>query len=59
MLIDLDQVEKDYAANNRCYDVRIIADHYGVYKDLFGDAYFVPRVQLNIEVCPIKLLIVN
>lgn len=50
MLIDLDLVDKDYAAHNRSYDVRIIADHYGIYKDLFGDAFFIPRVHMNIEV---------
>uniref|UniRef100_A0A1A9W211 Large ribosomal subunit protein mL38 n=1 Tax=Glossina brevipalpis TaxID=37001 RepID=A0A1A9W211_9MUSC len=49
LLINLDEVSKEYERINRAYDVRIIADHYGVYKDLFDLAYFIPRVNLNIQ----------
>ncbi|XP_075157466.1 mitochondrial ribosomal protein L38 [Haematobia irritans] len=49
MLIDLNEVEKDYNDTTRGYDLRIIADHYGIFEDLFGAAYFVPRVNLNIR----------
>uniref|UniRef100_A0A1B0G4S4 Large ribosomal subunit protein mL38 n=1 Tax=Glossina morsitans morsitans TaxID=37546 RepID=A0A1B0G4S4_GLOMM len=49
LLISLDDVSKEYMRINRPYDVRIIADHYGVYKDLFDLAYFVPRVNLDIQ----------
>lgn len=50
VLIDLSEVQNDYAKTTRGYDLRIIADHYGVFEDLFGAAYFVPRVDLNIQV---------
>ncbi|KAM7349769.1 mitochondrial ribosomal protein L38 isoform 1-T2 [Cochliomyia hominivorax] len=49
LLIDLDEVQRDYANTTRGYDLRIIADHYGIFEDLFGAAYFVPRVNLNIQ----------
>ncbi|KAL9886260.1 mitochondrial ribosomal protein L38 isoform 1-T1 [Glossina fuscipes fuscipes] len=49
LLINLDDVSKEYVQLNRAYDVRIIADHYGVYKDLFDLAYFIPRVNLDIQ----------
>ncbi|XP_023296113.2 39S ribosomal protein L38, mitochondrial [Lucilia cuprina] len=49
LLIDLSEVQKDYANTTRGYDLRIIADHYGIFEDLFGAAYFVPRVNLNIQ----------
>ena len=29
--------------------IRQIADHYGVFKHLFGDAYFNPQVPLNVS----------
>jgi large subunit ribosomal protein L38 len=28
--------------------IKMIADHYGIYDHLFGDAYFVPRVMVDI-----------
>lgn len=37
-----------WARNVGQYQIKTIADHYGVYEHLFGDAYFVPRVPLNI-----------
>ncbi|XP_023158360.1 39S ribosomal protein L38, mitochondrial isoform X2 [Ceratitis capitata] len=49
LLIDLDEVQKEYRATTGQFDLRVIADHYGVFDDLFGLAYFVPRVALNIQ----------
>ncbi|TMW54273.1 hypothetical protein DOY81_000628 [Sarcophaga bullata] len=49
LLIDLDEVQKDYDKTTRGFDLRILADHYGIFEDLFGAAYFIPRVNLNIQ----------
>ncbi|XP_017484222.1 PREDICTED: 39S ribosomal protein L38, mitochondrial [Rhagoletis zephyria] len=49
LLIDLDEVQSEYRATNGQYDLRVIADHYGIFDDLFGLAYFVPRVVLNVK----------
>nr|XP_014099961.2 39S ribosomal protein L38, mitochondrial [Bactrocera oleae] len=49
LLIDLDEVDREYRVTNGQYDLRVIADHYGIFEDLFGLAYFVPRVALNIQ----------
>lgn len=50
VLIDLNEVQKDYDKTTRGFDLRILADHYGIFEDLFGAAYFIPRVNLNIQV---------
>jgi hypothetical protein len=31
------------------FHIRRVAEHYGVYDDLFGDAYFIPRVMLDVR----------
>ncbi|XP_005186602.1 large ribosomal subunit protein mL38 [Musca domestica] len=49
LLIDLKQVDQDYGLTTRGFDLRVIADHYGIFEDLFGAAYFIPRVNLNIQ----------
>lgn len=54
MLIDLDEVDREYRATTGQYDLRVIADHYGIFDDLFGLAYFVPRVALDIQVSLIQ-----
>lgn len=50
VLIDLNEVEKVSNQTTRGFDIRIIADHYGIFEDLFGAAYFIPRVNLSIQV---------
>lgn len=49
--IDLDEVKKDWLISCGPYHIRDIANHYSVYEHLFGAAYFVPRIPLNIHVC--------
>ncbi|XP_053947609.1 39S ribosomal protein L38, mitochondrial [Anastrepha ludens] len=49
LLIDLDAVQSEYRATTGQYDLRVIADHYGIFDDLFGLAYFVPRIALNVQ----------
>jgi large subunit ribosomal protein L38 len=48
--INLDVVKDECFQTSGPYQLKKIADHYGIYNDLFGKyAYFVPRVQLNIN----------
>lgn len=49
LTIDLDNVYEEYKNTTGKYALKKIADHYNVFKDLFGDAYFVPRVALEIK----------
>lgn len=48
MIVDLKDAEKAWLQTNGPNDVRKIAEHYGVFDDLFKDAYFNPRVPLNV-----------
>jgi large subunit ribosomal protein L38 len=48
--IDLSEVKKEWLKTSGPYHIRDVADHYGIFNDLFGKfAYFVPRVGLNIK----------
>ncbi|CAD7080015.1 unnamed protein product [Hermetia illucens] len=47
--IDLDQVRADSLKSNRQHQLVDLIHHFGIYKDLFGAAYFVPRVPLDIQ----------
>ncbi|KAK0088996.1 hypothetical protein PV325_009879 [Microctonus aethiopoides] len=49
LLIDLDQMRKDWWISTAPSQIKTIADHYGVYDDLFGDAYFHPVLPLDIK----------
>ncbi|XP_030381278.1 39S ribosomal protein L38, mitochondrial [Scaptodrosophila lebanonensis] len=48
LLIDLDKVQQAYKQTTGQYDLRLMADHYGIFDHLFGSAYFIPRVALDI-----------
>ncbi|KAI8034193.1 39S ribosomal protein L38, mitochondrial [Drosophila gunungcola] len=48
LIIDLDKVQRTYVRTTGQHDLRLLADHYGIFEHLFGSAYFVPRVPLNI-----------
>ncbi|KAH8367680.1 hypothetical protein KR084_001457 [Drosophila pseudotakahashii] len=48
LIIDLEQVQRTYVKTTGQHDLRLLADHYGIFEHLFGSAYFVPRVPLNI-----------
>lgn len=51
MEVNLDEVKVDWFKTAGPFHIRKIAEHYGVYEDLFGKyAYFVPRVFLDIKV---------
>ncbi|CAL4249939.1 unnamed protein product, partial [Meganyctiphanes norvegica] len=47
--LDLDLVQSEWEETSGPHHIRTLAEHYGIFKDLFGKAYFVPRVILNIN----------
>lgn len=42
-------MEKDWLETSGPHQIRIIAEHFKIYEHLFGSAYFVPRVALDIK----------
>ncbi|KAF5909073.1 39S ribosomal protein L38, mitochondrial, partial [Clarias magur] len=46
--IPLDEVKQEWEKTNGPYHIRRLAEHYGIYRDLFPMAYFVPRVMLRV-----------
>lgn len=50
MEINLNDVHKEWMATNGPVQIKTIATHYGVYQDLFGRAYFLPRVPFKVKV---------
>lgn len=47
--VDLNQTKEDWLETSGPYQIKTIADHYGVFEHLFGDAYFIPRIPMNIS----------
>ncbi|KAK0134300.1 39S ribosomal protein L38, mitochondrial [Merluccius polli] len=47
--IPLDQVQDGWEKTTGPFQIRRLADHYGVFKDLFPKAYFLPQVLLGIS----------
>ncbi|MEE6528087.1 hypothetical protein FKM82_030018, partial [Ascaphus truei] len=47
--IPLDEVRADWERTSGPYHVQRVADHYGVYRDLFGEATFTPRISLRVQ----------
>ena len=51
MQVNIDEVKSDWQKTAGPLHIRKIAEHYGIFEDLFGKyAYFVPRVFLDIKV---------
>lgn len=46
--VSLKEVKEEWLKTAGPFHIRRIAEHYGVYDDLFGDAYFIPRVMLDV-----------
>lgn len=46
--IDLDEVQTNWEIGAGPHHLRVLAQHYGIFSDLFGNAYFVPRIALSI-----------
>ncbi|XP_077126940.1 large ribosomal subunit protein mL38 [Ranitomeya variabilis] len=49
LLIPLDEVRAEWESSCGPAHIQRVAEHYGVYKDLFGEATFVPRVTLRVQ----------
>uniref|UniRef100_UPI00398F7C52 large ribosomal subunit protein mL38 n=1 Tax=Pristiophorus japonicus TaxID=55135 RepID=UPI00398F7C52 len=49
LLIPLDEVKAEWEKTNGPFHLRNIGEHYGVYRDLFNGATFVPRVMLRVQ----------
>ncbi|KAG8570412.1 hypothetical protein GDO81_011265 [Engystomops pustulosus] len=49
VLIPLDEVRSEWEVTWGPNHIQRVAEHYGVFKDLFGEAMFVPRVPLRIH----------
>ncbi|GJQ84260.1 putative DNA helicase [Trypoxylus dichotomus] len=48
LLLNLDEVQDEWLHTEGPSHIKVIADHYGIYQDLFGDAFFMPRVPLKV-----------
>ncbi|XP_036427989.1 39S ribosomal protein L38, mitochondrial [Colossoma macropomum] len=46
--VPLDRVKAEWEKTNGPYHIQRLADHYGIYQDLFPMAFFVPRVMLRV-----------
>lgn len=53
--VDIKRVKEDWLEADGQFQIRSIAQHYGIYEHLFGYAFFLPRVNLDIKVI-LKLL---
>ncbi|KAF7249056.1 39S ribosomal protein L38, mitochondrial [Varanus komodoensis] len=49
LLIPLDESRAEWENTSGPYHKQRVAEHYGLYRDLFNDATFVPRVHLKVE----------
>jgi large subunit ribosomal protein L38 len=47
--VPLKEVKEEWLKTAGPLHIRRVAEHYGVYDDLFGDAFFTPRVKLDIH----------
>lgn len=47
--VNLEDVKNEWLRTSGPYQIRRIAEHYGIYQHLFGDAYFTPRTVLNVQ----------
>ncbi|XP_061823209.1 large ribosomal subunit protein mL38 [Nerophis lumbriciformis] len=46
--ISVDRVQERWENSSGCFHVKRLAEHYGVFRDLFPKAYFLPRVPLRV-----------
>lgn len=50
MVANVDEVHADWLKSEGQAHIKTVATHYGIYEHLFGYAYFVPRIPLDIKV---------
>lgn len=48
--VDTDRVKRDWFESEGQFQIKSIAQYYGIYEHLFGYAYFVPKINLDIKV---------
>jgi len=46
--VSMEEVTKDWLVESAPEHVKLAAEHYGVFQDLFGDAFFYPQVGLDV-----------
>ncbi|CAH1119559.1 unnamed protein product [Phaedon cochleariae] len=49
LIVNMEDVDKEWITTAGPLQIKGIAEHYGVFEHLFGDAYFYPRVPVNIS----------
>lgn len=49
LLVDLQTVREDWLRIDASSHIYRLAKHYGIYDDLYGDAYFMPTVSLDVS----------
>lgn len=49
LLVDLQKVREDWLQFNSSSHIHRLAKHYGIFGDLYGDAYFMPVVPMDIS----------
>ncbi|XP_012530639.1 39S ribosomal protein L38, mitochondrial [Monomorium pharaonis] len=49
LLVDLQAVRQDWLRFDGASHIHRLAKHYGIYNDLYGDAYFMPVVPLDVS----------
>ena len=47
--IPLEEIRNEWLETSSPFDIRRISEHFNIFQDLYGEAYFVPRVPLNIK----------
>lgn len=47
--LDIDEVQAVWETTSGPHHIQTLAQHYGIFTDLYGNAYFVPRVILKIN----------
>lgn len=47
--MSLDEISNDWLKTNAPLHIKRLAEYYGIYKHLFGDAFFTPYVQMDIS----------
>lgn len=49
VILDLEDIKKDWSTTIAPYQIKTIAEHYNIFSDLFGDAYFYPSLPMDIK----------
>ncbi|XP_008186104.1 39S ribosomal protein L38, mitochondrial [Acyrthosiphon pisum] len=47
--VSLDEISNDWSKTNAPLHIKKVAEYYGIFEHLFGDAYFTPYVQMDIS----------